>query len=208
VHSPSVKSPSVHSPVIEEQNQSFLGEFLQRQGEFQNQIDINQQINEEINKGKPSIDTRSSLLDQIKARRNDSYVIDDFNKELPEIDVSSASNSNSSIENVLPEQVSKPKFNALFDQIKSRRNDSHVVESPNVSNVGLTPILDKVKGLFTPKSENKTLDILDKGKSIDNKPSFSNLLEDTNALFDDDLDIPINQEPTNLIENLSSPVIS
>ena len=63
--------------------------------------------------------------------------------------------------------------------IKSKRDDSNVISSPNVSNIGLTPILEKVKGLFTPKSDNKVLD---------NKPSFSNLLDDTNALFDDELD--------------------
>ena len=181
---------SIHSPVVEDQNQSMLAEFLQKQDEFFNPKDINQQIEEEINKGKPSIDARSSLLDAIKSRRNDTYVIDEHNKELPEIDISSASNS--SIEELLPEQVSKTGFSALFDAIKSKRDDSNVVGSPNVQDVGLTPILEKVKGLFkTPKLESKPLEILNKGKSVDNtlqnKPSISNLLDDTNALFDDEL---------------------
>ena len=209
IHSQQVNSPSihsVHSPILEDQNQSMLGEFLQRQNEFVNQQDINQQISEEINKGIPSIDARSSLLDAIKSRRNDSHVIDEFNKELPEIDINSASNSNSSIENILPEQVSKPKFNALFDAIKAKRDDSNVVESPGVSNIGLTPILDKIKGLFSPKTESKPLDVLNKGKSVDNtldnKPSISNLLDDTNALFDDlDTDIPINIVDNNIDNN-------
>jgi hypothetical protein len=172
----------------------MLGEFLQKQGEFQNQTDINQQIEEEITKGIPSIDVRSSLLDQIKTRRNDNYVIDEHNKELPEIDISSASNSNESIEHIMPEQVSKTGFNALFDQIRSKRDDSNVVSSPNIQQVGLTPILDKIKGLFTPKTETKTLD---------NKPSFNNLLEDTNALFDDDLD----NITTNLTEKIDNTTI-
>ena len=186
---------SVHSPIIEDQNQSMLAEFLQRGDEFFNPKDINQQIEDEINKGKPSIDARSSLLDAIKSRRNDSYVIDDHNKELPEIDINSASNS--SIDDILPEQVSKTGFNALFDAIKSKRDDSNVVSSPNISNIGLTPILEKVKGLFTPKTD--TLNIPD--NTLQNKPSFSNLLEDTNALFDDDLDINIPTDSTNIIDN-------
>jgi hypothetical protein len=154
----------------------MLSEFLQKQGEFMSQTDINQQIEEEITKGMPTVQSRVNLFNEIKTTRNDSYVIDDHNKELPEIDVSSGTNSNNSIEDILPEQVSESKFNALFDKVKSKGNDTDVVATPNVSQVGLAPILDKVKGLFTPKTESKTLD---------NKPSISNLLDDTNALFDD-----------------------
>jgi hypothetical protein len=178
----------------------MLGEFLKNQGEFMNQKDINQQIEEEITKGIPSIQTRTNLFDQIKLRRNDTHVIDDHNKELPEIDVNSASNSNESIEEILPEQVSRT---SLFDQINARRDDSHVIGTPNISHLGLSPILEKIKTAFTPKSDNLPLENLDKGKTIDNKPSFSNLLDDTNALFDDlDDNIPIDTNiPTNIVNN-------
>jgi hypothetical protein len=175
----------------------MLGEFLQRQGELFNQKDLNQQIEEEITKGIPTQESRNNLFDQIKARRNDTDVIDDHNKELPQIDVSSASNSNESIEDILPEQVSQTGFNALFDQIRSKRNDTDVIGSPNISRVGLTPILEKVKGLFTPKSQ--TLDIQDNTKTLENKPSINNLFDDTNALFDD-IDDNIVDNTTNTID--------
>jgi len=181
----------VDSPIIEPEPKSFLGEFLEKADEFFNQKDLNQQIDEEINKAKPNIDAKNSLLEQIKARRNDSYVIDDLNKEIPEIDTTSGSNSNDSIEDILPEQVSKTGFNALFNQITSKRDDYHVVGTPNVYQIGLTPILERVKGLFTPNVESKTLD---------NKPSFTNLLDDTNALFDD-IEENVAIDNTNIIDN-------
>jgi hypothetical protein len=40
----------------------------------------------------------------------------------------------------------------------------------------LSSVLETVRGLFTPKKENK---------SLENMPSTSNLQQDTDALFDD-----------------------
>lgn len=71
--------------------------------------------------------------------------------------------------------------------------------SPNVSQIGLSPILEKVKGVFTPKEANIPLD-----QTLSNKPSISNLLDDTNALFDDIDENPI--DTTNF--NAGSPNIS
>nr|YP_009487263.1 hypothetical protein [Russula foetens]AWB36165.1 hypothetical protein [Russula foetens] len=202
INSPYQQSPdihSVHSPNIEQQieqtdNTSMLGEFLQNQDEFFSNKDINQQIEEEITKGIPSIQSRTNLFEQIKNRRDDSNVIDDFNKELPEIDVDSGSSN--SIDQLLPEQI--PQTN-LIDQLNINTNDSNVIESPNVSRLGLSPILEKIKTAFTPKSEYK---VLDSGENtLQNQPSISNLLDDTNALFDD-IDVD-NDITTNIVENIN-----
>lgn len=114
--------------------------------------------------------------------------------------------------NVLPQSealVSKPSFTNLFKDIKSKRieygtpivEDKTLVGSEEVwgqqstSNLNipkspLSDILDTVKGLFTPKSENK---------SLHKQPSHSNLLNDTAALFDDDDDV---------VENLQQEVVT
>jgi len=64
----------------------------------------------------------------------------------------------------------KSRFSNLFGQINSRRDDSNVVGSPNISQIGLQPSPSRLSPLNT-------------------KPSISNLLEDTQALFDDDDEI-------------------
>jgi hypothetical protein len=75
-------------------------------------------------------------------------------------------------------EVPKSGINALWDAIKARRDDSNVVTSPNIAQVGLqTPIHER-------------LDVTPKGSPLIKQPSISNLLEDTNALFDlDDDDV-------------------
>lgn len=92
-------------------------------------------------------------------------------QDLPKIEVDS---SNSSMEQYFPKPVVgsedvKSGFSNLFGQINSRRNDSDVVGSPNISQIGLQPSSSRLSPLNT-------------------KPSISNLLEDTQALFDDDDD--------------------
>jgi hypothetical protein len=52
----------------------------------------------------------------------------------------------------------------MLASIRARRDDSNVVGSPQISQVGLTPRLSP----------------------LNTKPSISNLLDDTQALFDDD----------------------
>jgi len=92
-------------------------------------------------------------------------------QDLPKIEVDS---SNSSMEQYFPKPVVgsedvKSRFSNLFGQINNRRNDSDVVGSPNISQIGLQPSSTRLSPLNT-------------------KPSISNLLEDTQALFDDDDD--------------------
>jgi hypothetical protein len=177
----------------------MLGEFLANQDEFFSKKDINQQIEEEIQNEQATIQSRSNLIDEINARRNDTNVIDDQNKELPNIDIDSGSNSNNSLDHFLPEPT--PQTN-IIEQLNTRTGDSNVVASPNVSQIGLTPILEKVKGLFTTNTESKVLESPD--NTLQNKPSISNLLDDTQALFDD-LDED-NNISTNIIENIQSNV--
>lgn len=95
-------------------------------------------------------------------------------QDLPEINIdSNNSTNNSSIEHYFPKpEVSqedvKSRFNNLFSQITNRRDDSNVVGSPQISQLGLSPKLSP----------------------LNTKPSISNLLDDTAALFEDDV-IPI-----------------
>jgi hypothetical protein len=178
----------------------------------------------------------NALLEQIKARRDDSNVIGSPNVQQPEIKVDSASSSmdhyfpksenvisqdaakssftnlfkdiksqrkeygtpvieNSTLENTVEQVVkteNKSVFKSLLEQINDRRNDTDVIENVassskvEVPKSPLSNILDTVKGLFTPKSE---------PKSIPKQPSNSNLYEDTAALFDDELVPDNNQAP-------------
>lgn len=89
--------------------------------------------------------------------------------DLPKIDIDS---SNSSMEQYFPKpdvtpQDASSSFTNLFSQINTRRDDSNVVGSPQIGQLGLQP--SRLSPLHT-------------------KPSISNLLEDTQALFDDDDD--------------------
>lgn len=89
--------------------------------------------------------------------------------DLPKIDIDS---SNSSMEQYFPKPDVTPQdasstFSNLFSQINSRRDDSNVVGSPQIGQLGLQP------SRLSP---------------LNTKPSISNLLEDTQALFDDDDD--------------------
>lgn len=94
-------------------------------------------------------------------------------------------------------RASSSKFINLFESIKARRDDSNVISSPSVAQVGLqTPIHER-------------LDVTPKGSPLVKQPSISNLLEDTNALFelDDDDDVtPLNPIIEERSENLISPL--
>jgi hypothetical protein len=129
-------------------------------------------------------DSRLSLLEQIRARRNDSHIIDESNKEiLPDIVIESDSTSNSNksnLENYLPQQELdkqevKSGFDSILDQIRTKRQS--ILGSPSTSQLGLHS-----------NTESKLSPILS------NKPSITNLLEDTTALFDDDI---VDQQPEN-----------
>jgi hypothetical protein len=103
-------------------------------------------------------------------------------KSIPKIEIDSESNS--SLEHFFPKVETKPNtgFNALFDSIKARRDDSNVIGSPNLSQVGLQPKLSPI---------------------IQNKPSISNLFEDTVNLFEDEEDIePIIEVNEDIIEHI------
>jgi hypothetical protein len=120
----------------------------------------------------------------------------------PEIKIEADNSPNSSLEHYFPEQKDKsievnkteefiqgsskdisinennikPKFNNIFDAIKARRDDTNVITTPKITQVGLQPTIDK--------NVSSTL--------LLNKPSISNLFDDTNNLFDDLDDIDIN----------------
>jgi len=210
-------TPSVHSQDINSQigSPSVHSEALSPntpQNEANN-LDSQPDINEQSTKPKY---TFANLLDSIKARREDSHVVgspsnkisnlvdnadnlDDkdlmssvketfkediglkvdtsdvnqqaFPQDLPKIEVDS---SNSSMEQYFPkpdvtQQELSSRLSKLFGQITNRRDDSNVVGSPNVSQLGLQPEPSRLSPLNT-------------------KPSLSNLLDDTVALFEDDDD--------------------
>jgi len=115
----------------------------------------------------------------------------------PKVEIDSGSNSNNSMDHYFPDQTQMniPSTSNIDNyQVETQPENLNV---PNTSQVGLSPLLEKVKSLFTPKTENKTLE---------KQPSVSNLLEDTNALFDD---IENDLDNSNLITNIpSSPNIS
>jgi len=228
------KSPQLHSPVnesIQNENKSFVPELLDELDKvgYKGSRNIMDQVAEDIlkeNQGNlqtqpiasssnvqleqaPPINPRFNLLEQIRARRNEKDIIDDVNKELPQIEVNTGSSSDNSIDHYLPNQEQNistqenPNVN-IPSNSQNISNPEIPIENiqdtnqdiTNTSQVGLTPILERVKGLFTPKIENKTLS---------NKPSISNLLEDTNALFDDIDSDPID---TNIIDPSNNPETS
>jgi hypothetical protein len=254
---------SVHSPYVKEEqfdNKSMLGPFLDELDKLPDQPNIIEQVEAEVKAeaaqatAQTDVEPKSginALWDAIKARRNDTNVIDDTNKE-PVLESNNSSESTSSVssnslEHYLPEsqnqqssninpkiKVNSPEiseaqtveassentplgsileavkglvtpkvenkeiepsvevtsqtapksgFINLFESIKARRDDSNVISSPNIAQVGLqTPIHER-------------LDVTPKGSPLVKQPSISNLLEDTNALFelyDDDDETPLN----------------
>jgi hypothetical protein len=97
------------------------------------------------------------------------------NLDLPKIDIDSSNSSDNSVNQYFTKtevgpQDTKSGFSNLFDSIRSRRDDSHVVGSPNIGHVGLQP------SSLSP---------------LNTKPSISNLFDDTVALFEDDDELPI-----------------
>jgi len=101
----------------------------------------------------------------------------------PQIEIDSETNS--SMEHYFPKQdvtetEVKTGFNALFDQIKKRRDESNVVASPSITHLGLG-VQDSPKVL----------------SPLQHKPSFGNMFEDTMNLFDEDEEIQISQPEVN-----------
>lgn len=250
---------SIHSPYLEQEaelpeNQiSMLAPFLEELEALPPTPNIVEQVAQEVEAEAPTSGI-NALLDAIKARRDDSNVIDDTNKE--PIISSSSSESSSSLDHYLPESqnVENPEI-----KINSPEEVTPIIESQAESNKGiLTPVLEAVKGLLTPKQETKPLeevtptvesqaessksrfinlfesiksqrddsnvvsspkvsqlglqtpiherlDVTPKGSPLIKKPSLSNLLEDTNALFSDDDSVPL-ETTIEESENLISPV--
>jgi hypothetical protein len=144
-------------------------------------------LNAVKNKGNASEpNSKVSFLDVIKARRNDSDVVDGSVKESnintitdsskiveeaikPDIVISAPESTNIPVEN-------KSTFNNLFDQIKSRRLET----SPKISQVGLGT--SESPQLLSP---------------LKTKTSITNLFDDTSALFDD-----IDDKEPAVVENI------
>jgi len=115
---------------------------------------------------------------------------------LPKIDIDSNSSSDSSMNQYfnnpdVTQNESQSRFTNLFDSIRARRDDSNVVGSPNIGQIGLQP------SRLSP---------------LNTKPSISNLFDDTTALFEDDDDLPISNidkgKGKEVDENLLSNVIN
>jgi hypothetical protein len=92
-----------------------------------------------------------------------------LSKDLPNINIDSNSSSDNSMNQYFPkpdvgQEEVKSGFTQLFSQITKNRKDS---VSPQINQLGLQPGSPNLSPLNT-------------------KPSISNLLEDTQALFDDD----------------------
>lgn len=108
---------------------------------------------------------------------------DEIKPEHPQIEIDS--DTNSSMEHYFPKQELtqsevKTGFNALFDSINKRRDDSNVVGTPSVTKLGLG-LQDSPKVL----------------SPLEHKPSFSNLFEDTMDLFDEEDEIQHNPHEDN-----------
>lgn len=115
---------------------------------------------------------------------------------LPKIDIDSNNSSDSSMNHYfnnpdVTQNESQSRFTNLFDSIRARRDDSNVLGSPNIGQIGLQP------SRLSP---------------LNTKPSISNLFDDTTALFDDDDDLPISNidkgKAKEVDENLLSNVIN
>jgi len=219
VHSQQLSPDRVNTPVNEVAN-----------------LDSQPNIIEQSVKPKSNI---SNLLDSIRARRDDSYVVgspstkissltkeaanlndkdllnavkETFNEDiglkldttnsdvknspvnLPKIDIDSNSSSDNSMNQYfnnpdVTQNESQSRFTNLFDSIRARRDDSNVVGSPNIGQIGLQP------SRLSP---------------LNTKPSISNLFDDTTALFEDDDEINpitnIDKGKGKEIENLLSDV--
>jgi hypothetical protein len=116
------------------------------------------------------------------------------NVNLPKIDIDSNSSSDNSMNQYFNNQdvtqkESQSRFTNLFNSIRARRDDSNVVGSPNIGQIGLQP------SRLSP---------------LNTKPSISNLFDDTTALFEDDDEINpitnIDKGKGKEIENLLSDV--
>jgi hypothetical protein len=90
---------------------------------------------------------------------------EDEKEDLPNIDIDSSSSSNNHYfpkPDVTPQEI-KTGFKSIIDNI-----DNNIIQSPSTNQLGLQPSSSKLSPLLM------------------NKPSISNLLDDTNALFEDD----------------------
>jgi hypothetical protein len=109
--------------------------------------------------------------DDLRSETSESSDRDKKLPELPKIDIESSSSSENSEQHyftepaVTQEEVSTG-MNALLEGIRKRRDDSNVIGSPNVAQVGLQPTSSPL---------------------LSTKTSLSNLFDDTMNLFEDDV---------------------
>jgi hypothetical protein len=208
VWSNKTSSPSVHSPLqenvlIDDKNfQQFIADNFNLSEEIAHEMTTGQSnLIEKVentiidnNDGILKSDF-NALFDAIKARRNDNDIvssppkIDESSKiselidqapklsdsellkqvenTIPTVEIDSGSNNSINQPEITTSEV-KSGFNALFEQIKSRRLE---YGTPKINQLGLQP--------------HESADLL---SPLSNKPSISNLFEDTMNLFDDDID--------------------
>lgn len=152
-------TPSVHSQVLSP---------ISNHGNLDNLIDNTDNLDDTnlLNA------VKETLAEDVGLKLDTSEVnIQNTSQDLPKIDIDTSSSSNSSNNQYfnkpeVSQEDIKPKysFSDMLASIRARRDDSNVVGSPQISQVGLTPRLSP----------------------LNTKPSISNLLDDTQALFDDD----------------------
>jgi hypothetical protein len=93
----------------------------------------------------------------------------EINEELPKIEIDSSSSSDSSKEHYFPKpELTEDEIKSGFKPINENISDKQSVGSPNISQLGLNPTAGPSR--LSPL--------------IMNRPSLSNLRDDTDALFD------------------------
>nr|YP_009498239.1 hypothetical protein [Lactifluus piperatus]AWX53025.1 hypothetical protein [Lactifluus piperatus] len=170
----------------DQENTSYFREFMQYENETQKFLE--QKIEDSINKVEPlNVD---NLLNAFKSRRDDSNIVesvtprpkspssgsihDYFNEPIAS---SSKITENQNVASKVVEKVSekveqtKTKFTNLFDAIKSRRNDSNIVDGSNIQKDS-----SQVQSNFVqPKEDNVESKV---SETIEqNKNTFTNLVD-------------------------------
>lgn len=191
-----MKPPQIPSPVTSEQAIKEEQELQQEIAEIENPLIADIDYQQAVTAHSSEIDT-NIILESIKSEderifkeKMKSVILsaESVNKNLPPVpDVTIDKGSDSSLEHYFPEkQITtkeiQGKMSDLFANIRSKFKSysSSSSSSPAVSNIGLS----------TPQY---------KLSPLTEKPSISNLLDDTNALFDEDLNIEENKPSEKLV---------
>ena len=208
VHSQDINPSNTQDPVVSEQTVKPKYTFGDMLDSIRKRRDDSHVVGSPSNKISNLVDNADNLddtelLEAVKGtlKENVGLKLDitDRNqpgssKDLPNINIDSNSSSDNSMNQYFPkpdvdQEEVKSGFTQLFSQITKNRKDS---VSPQISQLGLQPGSPNLSPLNT-------------------KPSISNLLEDTQALFDDDEILPISKidkgKAKEVDENLLSNVI-